>query len=433
MGAVRLRALVALTVLGVVASCVVATAASTASASVSSAAISGRPASNTPYITSANGYVRLIRQCGRGMYAVGTFSTVGRPGQPSVTRNNAFGFIRSTGAITSWNPNVNGEVDTITFSADCRWAYLGGLFTQVGSTAVKNLAKVALTSTAQVDGTFGHNADGRVATLQRVGSHLLIGGFFTAVNDGAAPHIRSLSLVTGKDDGWVRLGVGGSYGTGFPTHVFKFALSHHATKLLVMGVFTRFGGQDRRQVLMLDLGLRSVTVDPWYSTLFNGVCSADSRFFVKAATWSPDDARVYVGTTGRSGATLCDAAAAFRSGPSSTQGALWVNKTGCDSLYSVAATSAAVFVGGHERWANNPKGCDAPGPGAVSRQGIGAIGTITGLAASWNPTRARGIGADDMYIDPDGNLWVASDNGPSNEFTQCGRQFHPGICMFPHV
>src|SRR5262249_1011192 len=116
----------------------------------------------------------------------------------------------------------------------------------------------------------------------------------------------------------------------------------------------------------------------------------------------------------------------------SSQHAVWVNKTGCDSLLSVAATSTIVFVGGHERWANNPLGCDSAGPGAVSRPGIGALSAVTGKAASWNPTRSRAIGADDMYLDPDGNLWVASDTGNA-EFTLCGGQFHPGICMFPHV
>src|SRR6185503_19524644 len=65
-------------------------------------------ASWTPYVTSANAYVRKLAQCGTTMYAVGTFTQVGRPGTTNVTRNNAFSFSATTGVISAWNPNVNG-------------------------------------------------------------------------------------------------------------------------------------------------------------------------------------------------------------------------------------------------------------------------------------------------------------------------------------
>ena len=42
-----------------------------------------------------------------------------------------------------------------------------------------------------------------------------------------------------------------------------------------------------------------------------------------------------------------------------------------------------------QRWL--PQGSNVPGPGAVSRPGIGAIHPSTGLALSWNPTKERGV------------------------------------------
>ena len=36
---------------------------------------------------------------------------------------------------------------------------------------------------------------------------------------------------------------------------------------------------------------------------------------------------------------------------------------GCDSLYSVAADSGAVYVAGHQRWSQNPNGCNHPARG----------------------------------------------------------------------
>ena len=71
--------------------------------------------------------------------------------------------------------------------------------------------------------------------------------------------------------------------------------------------------------------------------------------------------------------------------------ALWTNYTGCDSLYSTAADSKAVYFGGHERWSQNPPGCDNPGPGAISAPGMEGLSPATGLL-TFNPTRARVLG-----------------------------------------
>jgi hypothetical protein len=99
----------------------------------------------------------------------------------------------------------------------------------------------------------------------------------------------------------------------------------------------------------------------------------------------------------------------------------------------VAADAKAVYIGGHERYANNGYGCDAAGPGAVSRPGIGGLDPVTGLATSWNPTRSRGHGVNDLYLTAAG-LWVASDNGSQAGASQmCGHATNKGgICFLPY-
>ena len=41
---------------------------------------------------------------------------------------------------------------------------------------------------------------------------------------------------------------------------------------------------------------------------------------------------------------------------------LWINYTGCDSLYSTAADTSTAYFGGHERWVDNPNNWTRPVP-----------------------------------------------------------------------
>jgi hypothetical protein len=403
------------------------------------------------------------------MYAVGKFSSIKRYSS-TVTRNNAFSFSATTGAISSWNPNVNGQVNSVALSADCATAYLGGSFTTVNGTAVTNLAAVS-TTTGAVSTTFAHKASGKVNTLVLSGSHLLTGGAFTGINGSSNKFFVSLNSATGKDDGYLKLAISGTYvytqddGThsaSNATQVFNLELSPNATKLLAMGVFTTVGGLGRQQIFMLDLGTASATVDPWYSPEFLQNCAAVEPFYVQAASWAPDMSTVYISATGYKPANgvgfstrdqrggLCDAAAAFPAGPVSTQSHTWVNYTGCDSLYSIASDNNAVYVGGHERWLDSPIQCDGNGNGTkTDSPGMGGIDPVAGHAildgtgvngTTGDPvgkySRARGLGADDMLLTAAG-LWVASDNAENSD--SCGKTAagkpaygHMGLCFFPY-
>ncbi len=419
--------------------------------------VSATPATNTPHllpVTNPTQQVRQLVQCGGTMYAVGSFTTIKRQ-STSYTRNNAFSFSATAPySVTSWNPNVNGVVNSIAFNGtDCTHAYIGGKFTSVNGTAVKNIAEVS-TATGAVVTTFGDNASGQVETLLGAAGHILAGGYFTAINGSSAnPYMTSLNPTTGKDDGFLQLHISGNY--SFPgvssngTRVYNQALSHGGTLDLVMGDFTSVGGLGRQQIFMLNLATTPATVTGWTSPEWDGShgnlpggypyqCATVEPFYLQAAAWSPDDSTVYIATTGyhpwnvgtgstpRSG--LCDAAAAF---PATQTSVLhkWVNYAGCDSLYSAAADASTAYIGGHERWASNPNGCDFAGPGAISAPGMAGLSPTTG-ALTFNPTRARGLGADDMLITSAG-LWIASDNFDGSDM--CGGVTGlAGICFLPY-
>jgi hypothetical protein len=431
--------------------------------------VSSTPAANTPQLanTGSTQQVRQLVPCGNTMYAVGSFTSIKRLGT-TYSRNNAFSFSAvAPYQVTNWNPNVNGTVNSIAFNgSDCSHAYIGGDFTSVNGTAAKNIAEVD-TSTGAVITAFGHSAAGKVETLLGVDGHILVGGYYKSINNSSAdPYMTSLSPTTGKDDGFIHLNISGNYafaGNNNPTRVYNQSLSHSGQYDLVTGDFTSVGGLPRQQIFMLDLSTSPATVTGWTSPEWDGSmgelsktnptgypyeCATVEPFYLQDASWSPDDSTIYIATTGyhpngfptghtpRTG--LCDAAAAFPATinppqqPNGQPGYVlhnWVNYTGCDSLYSTAADASTAYFGGHERWASNPNSCDSKGVGAVNAPGMVGLSPADG-SVTFNPTRGRGLGADDMVI-TDAGLWIASDN--LNNTQACGgKSSHAGICLLPY-
>src|SRR5215472_11768961 len=134
-------------------------------------AVSPTPTKGTPTLVTTGTTTEQIRQlvdCGGNMYAVGTFTQIsgwnGSSAQ-TFTRNRIFRFSDTAPfTVTSWDPNVNGTVNTIALSSDCSTAYIGGQFTSVGGTAAKNIAQID-TSTGAVIPGFKHSANGQVETI----------------------------------------------------------------------------------------------------------------------------------------------------------------------------------------------------------------------------------------------------------------------------
>jgi hypothetical protein len=456
---------------GAVAAVLAVGASGLAPAAAATGPVSAVPAAGTPQLapTATTERIRQLAHCGGTMYAVGTFTSISGFNGSSTqtfTRNNIFSFAGTAPfTVTSWNPGVNGTVNTIAFNnGNCSDAYIGGQFTAVGGTAVKNIAEID-TTTGAVGPAFKHSASGQVNTILAANGHLLTGGFFKGINGSTAdPYFASLSPATGKDDGFAHLGVSGHYVfTGVKnnsTEVYNQQLSHGGTLLLVEGDFTSVGGLNRRQIFMLDMSGATAAVTGWTSPQFDGSdpgaalnpndkyfnCGASHPFYVHAAAWSPDDQTVYLADTGFKPILwngtfplvgLCDAAAAFPAAQARVF-ADWINYTGCDSLYSAAADASALYVAGHNRWFHNANGCNSAGQGAIPAPGL--AGLTPGLAGgslilnsagtAGLYSRSRGHGADDMLLTGAG-LWIASDNFGGQ--TQCGGvSGFAGICFLPY-
>jgi hypothetical protein len=427
--------------------------------------VSSIPAAGTPALVynEPTQRIRQLVQCGGTMYAVGQFTEVTWNGT-IYPRDNAFSF-RATApfTITSWNPDVDGRVDSVAFDgSNCLEAYLGGAFTSVNSAPAHNLAAVS-TVTGTLTPGFGDSTNGEVETLAVAAGHLLAGGYFTWINgSGADPYMASVSPSTGKNDGFLHLDItgyihycgNGQCTQGSRTYVYNQQVSHGGTLELAEGDFTSVGGLPRQQIFMLNLAADPATVTAWTSPQWDGSkgnvpggypyqCYFNEGFYLRAAAWSPSDSTVYIASTGyhpwnlptgtypRSG--LCDSTSAFPA----TQGQVldkWIAYTGCYSLYSVAADDSAVYVAGHPKYIYDPDGCKIAGAGAIRDVGMLGLSAASGsplLKTTNLPmyTMSR-ANADDMLLTSAG-LWVASSNRYGSQ--HCGpRSGHSGICFLPY-
>ncbi|MER7361289.1 hypothetical protein [Nonomuraea wenchangensis] len=378
--------------------------------------MSADPVDTTPHVL--DGIVNAIAVVGRTVVVGGSFSEVTDAARKQVlARDNLFAFDLPTGRILpGFAPVVPGPVRGLA-AGDGGTVYVGGEFYRVNNTRARGLARVRLSDGALVPGFAPNLVGGTVNTLARQDGSLYVGGDFTGPREALA----RLDATTGAADP----GFAVTPGEPLTPRVKVYALAIARGRLLVDGSFTTLDGQSRPQLGLIDVTGPTARVAPWRTDTYARKCSDAFPSYVRGLDFSPDGGYFVVVTTGGAVGGICDTAARFETfAKGSAIRPTWVNATGGDSLYAVAVTGAAVYVGGHQRWLNNPQGRDTAGPGAVARPGIGAIHPTTGMALAWNPTRERGIGVKAFSAQPAG-LLVGSDT------TRLGREYHARIGMFP--
>jgi len=174
---------------------VVALAAGAAAPSSASAAPAAAPG-NAPLATwQAQGRVRALAIANGVVYLGGSFTSLFSHGtRDTVVRRHLAAIDEATGAPTSWNPNVNGSVQTIRVIG--KRVYIGGSFTLVGGHPVRNVAAIGLGSGRLVTG-FHAAANSAVNALAASSSSLFLGGAFTRADGAARSHVAAVSLATG--------------------------------------------------------------------------------------------------------------------------------------------------------------------------------------------------------------------------------------------
>ncbi|HYJ66467.1 MAG TPA: hypothetical protein VEX15_02265 [Nocardioidaceae bacterium] len=388
--------------------------------------VSEDAANGTPQLvaTGAVGQPRTdaLTQLDDTVYAGGWFDRASQGGN-TYDRHNIVAFDADSGAVRSFNPTLTGRVWALASDGDS--IYIGGKFGRTNGISRPNLVKVDAT-TGAVDTAFNARiTGGRVNALVVANGRLYVGGAFTK-------KLTAVNLDTGADTGTFDLAITDQLPNSWGTvAVYAMAINRAGTQLVATGDFRTVAGQPRSRLFVANLGA-TATLSSWYYEGFTRPCSSTNPrriAYLQGVDFSPDGSYFLVVATGQIsrtadlGETVCDGAGRFDLDDDSQPA--WINYTGGDSLWSVAATGPAVYVQGHHTYLDNEGGWqNHPIPTAVVRRGIGAINPTTGRALAWNPSKPASVGGKAFLATQDG-LWVGSDSQLFNGDPHRGIAFCP--------
>jgi PKD repeat protein len=409
-------------------------ALATAAPPAQSSVVGSVPA-QTPAVD--DGSVLSITTVGNTVVAGGTFTRAASRGGAMVTRNSLMAFDANTGQLSStFVPALNGRVESVTPGPTAGTVYVGGQFTTVNGAPASHVALLNVSTGQQVAGFRAASTNGLVNDLVLAGGRLYAGGNFTTAGGVAHAGFAALNASTGALSPFMDLQVSGHHndsgsGAQGAVGVRGLDVTGDGSRMVAIGNFKRVDGLLRDQVVVVDLtGTTSEVAPDWNTSRYSPYCfnwAFDT--YVRGIDISPDGSYFVISSTGgHNTGTLCDTAARFETFATGTNlQPTWVDYTGGDTLWSVETTGEAVYVGGHQRWMNNPFASDSAGAGAVPRPGIAALDPDTGLPLRWNPGRnPRGAAAFALHA-TDNGLWVGSDTEWIGNF----QYRRPRLAFFP--
>jgi PKD repeat protein/uncharacterized Zn-binding protein involved in type VI secretion len=376
---------------------------------------------NMPRVTT--GEIFDLEYIGNRVFVVGTFTSLRNNTSTNTTTVNqryVASFNLTTGLIdTSFRPTFDSSVNEIEASPDGTKLYVVGRFNTVNGVAKRKVASINPTTGATIAG-FTANANSAATSVEATNTTVYLGGQFTTINNTARVGLAAVSATTGALVSNFRNDLSGGIGVSGLLTVQALVLSPDDSKLLVVHTGRRIAGQDRYGVGLINATTNQLL--PWRTRLWD-----DNLQFVGgiqrayAGAISPNG-QYFVVTSGSGGdrPPINDTAIAFPIAGNDDVQPLWISRL-FDSVYSVAISETAVYVGGHFNYMESPTARD-PWPGLddvgygrgqglagyglgdeiVTRDHIGALSPTNGKALEWNPGSNSYEGNKAMLVHPRG-------------------------------
>lgn len=332
-----------------------------------------------PTVQIDSGIVWTQEVVGNTVYAGGSFSNArpagAAPGTNLMPRSNILAYNLTTGVITSFAPQINGQVKTIKASPDGSRIYVGGSFTSIGGQTRFNIAAFD-TATGNLSTTFRPAVGGSyVNAIEVTNSAVYAGGLI-----GAGAGVTRKNLVAFSTSGAL-LG----WAPTTDLQVDTMVLTPSDDKLIVGGRFGTVNNVGQRGLVALDLS--SGAILPWLApdTVKNGV-AAGTSLAGRAGIWELEaDANAIYGTGWVfSNKVTGNLEGLFSAEPGS--GAIrWIADCHGDH-YGVYSDGTNVYSTGHEHSCETMNGMPqgSPSPGNMRNATVYTAATKGTLLRTWN-------------------------------------------------
>ncbi|MGC3994581.1 MAG: PKD domain-containing protein [Propionicimonas sp.] len=391
--------------------------------------VSDTVATTFPRITS--GEIYDLEYSGNRVYVAGGFTTI---------RNNASGnttsysqpylaaFNLTTGLVdASFRPVFDGEVYDVEASPDGTKLFVAGKFNNVNGVKKRKFASINPATGATVTG-FTAQADAVGSEVEATNTTVYLGGQFTTINGVAKSGLAAVDATTGALVGATAANPGGTWnndlsggiGPNGQLTVQELKITPDQSTLLVIHTGRKVAGETRYGAALINL--KTGALLPWRTRLWE-----DNLAFVGgvqrafAADISPDGS-YFVVTSGSGGdrPPINDTVVRFPIAGEDNVEPTWVARC-FDSVYSVAISEKAIYIGGHFSWNESQTSRD-PWPGlddvgygtgqglsgyglgdeVVRRDHIGALDPALGKAVEFNPGSDSFEGNKAMLVTPKG-------------------------------
>ena len=372
----------------------------------------------------SNGEIFDIEVVGNRVFVAGTFTSIQNQrsnNTASYAQAGLASYNLDTGLVdTSFRPDFAGaDLFSVEATPDGTKLYAAGTFTSVNGVARRGLVRLDPNTGAPVSG-FTADTDARVTEIAATNSTVYLGGRFIRVNGVPRVSLAAVDAVTGAvDTGFVN-DVTSGIGVNGGLTVQKLLVTHDGKKLLVVHTGRRVAGQERLGIALIDTATKQLL--PWRTRLWDDnlqFVGGVQRIF--AAAIAPDDS-YFVVTSGSGGdrPPINDTAVAYSFEGGDQVEPKWVSRA-FDSVYSVAISEKAVYLGGHFQWNESPTAPDpwpgqddigygtgqglsaySLGDGVVNREHLGALNPVDGKAVEWDPGSNSYEGNKAMVVTPRG-------------------------------
>jgi PKD repeat protein len=374
-----------------------ATAAENGPAPIEQRSSSTVTADPLPTVQIDSGIVWTQEIVGNTVFAGGSFTNArpagAAPGTNLIPRSNILAYNLTTGVITSFAPQINGQVKIIKASPDGSRIYVGGSFSSIGGQTRWNIAAFDVATGALLT-TFRPAVGGSyVNAIEVTNSAVYVGGLIGAGAGVARKNLAAFNT-SGALLGWA------------PTtdlQVDSMVLTPSDDKLIVAGRFGMVNNVSQRGLAALDLS--SGAILPWTapSIVKNGVAAGTSGAG-QAGIWEleADANAVYGSGWVYANKTVGNLEGLFSAEPG-TGAIRWIADCHGDH-YGVYSDGTNVYSTGHEHACETANGMPqkSPAPGNMRNASV--------VTAAPKGTLLRSPNVNSIYADWSGYPAPAFEN-----------------------